>query len=295
MCSHQTLCLCRSVAVIGVYLRLSVARICGRAGRANHVVQIDGQGYTANRRLMRLNLLAVVLSLVVAGSAEAQQLKIAFNQGHVSLDATSVPVRTILAEWSKSGGTKFVGAERVTGAPLTLKLVDVPESQALEIILRNVAGYMAAPRSAAGGTSMYDRILVLATSSAPAAGSSGSQARPTPGPGPTSGTQRFVPRPQVQDPVEEPEQPEEEPERPSPPVFTFPQPAGSNPQGIVMPPGSPSTPGNTTAPSTITINPAPPPANGGVGAVGAPAPGMIQTPTTQPGQPGQPQVRPPGK
>ncbi|MEO8677555.1 MAG: hypothetical protein ABI665_00825, partial [Vicinamibacterales bacterium] len=97
---------------------------------------------------MRLNLLTIALALAVAGSAEAQQLKIAFNEGHVSIDATSVPVRTILSEWSKLGGTKVVGAERVSGAPLTLKLVDVPESQALEIILRNVAGYMAAPRLA---------------------------------------------------------------------------------------------------------------------------------------------------
>ena len=43
----------------------------------------------------------------------------------------------------------------------------MPERQALDIILRNVAGYMAAPRLASStpGASGYDRILILPTSS----------------------------------------------------------------------------------------------------------------------------------
>ena len=117
---------------------------------------------------MHRTLLIAALSFVVAAPAGAQQLKVSFNEGLVSVDATAVPVRQILNEWAKLGGTKVVGAERVTGAPLTLKLVDVPEGQALEIILRSVAGYMAAPRGAVAGASMYDRILILATSSGPA-------------------------------------------------------------------------------------------------------------------------------
>ena len=67
----------------------------------------------------------------------------------MTLDAAAVPVRTILAEWGRLGGTKVVGAERITGAPLTIHLENVTEAQALEVVLRNVAGYMAAPRSAA--------------------------------------------------------------------------------------------------------------------------------------------------
>jgi hypothetical protein len=258
---------------------------------------------------MRLTLLTIALSVAVAGSAQAQQLKLAFNAGHVSVDATSVPVRTILAEWSKLGGTKVVGAERIAGAPLTLKLVDMPESQALEIILRNVAGYMAAPRVADAGTaSMYDRILVLATSSAPP---STTAARPnTSAPGPNAGIQRFIPRAVVQ-PADEDNEPEEEPERPNQPVFTFPQPGQNGfpqpgsfgPQGAVMPSGISTNP-NANGPVTITINPtgpptAPPaatPAPNGFGVVGAPTPGMIQQPVQPPGQPAQPgpMVRPPG-
>ncbi len=124
---------------------------------------------------MRRLLLTVALSVVIAAPAFAQQpLKLSFQDGRVTVDATSVPVRTILTEWGKVGGTKVVGAERITGAPMTVKLVNVTEAQALETILRSVAGYMAAPRNGATtGPSMYDRILVMATSSAPAP-------RPTP-------------------------------------------------------------------------------------------------------------------
>ncbi len=70
----------------------------------------------------------------------------------MTLDAAAVPVRTILTEWGRLGGTKVVGAERITGAPLTINLDNVTEAQALEMILRNVAGYMAAPRSAAAAS-----------------------------------------------------------------------------------------------------------------------------------------------
>ena len=110
---------------------------------------------------------ALGLVLACALPADAQQLQLAISDGRVTLDATSVPARQILAEWARIGGTKVVGAEKITGAPLTLKLTDVPEKQALDIILRNVAGFMAAPRqaSAAPGASAYDRILIMATSS----------------------------------------------------------------------------------------------------------------------------------
>ncbi len=99
---------------------------------------------------MRRLLLTVALSVVIAAPAVAQQpLKLSFQDGRVSVDATAVPVRTILTEWGKVGGTKIVGAERITGAPMTVKLVNVTEAQALETILRSVAGYMAAPRNGA--------------------------------------------------------------------------------------------------------------------------------------------------
>lgn len=243
-------------------------------------------------------LLTLTLSLVAVLPASAQQLKLVFNDGRVSVDATNVPVRTILVEWAKLGGTKVIGGERVTGSPLTLKLEDVPESQALEIVLRSVAGYLAAPRRATAtpGASMYDRILVLATSAAPPPPA----ARPTPNPsGP--GANRFVPqRPPVRQ-ADEDNEPDEEPDPnpPNAPVFTFPQPGQNGPPGMFQnaPPGANGQPTitinpNTGAPQNITINPAP---AGTAPSFGAPTPGMIVAPPVQPGQP-QPgaMVRPPG-
>ena len=158
-----------------------------------------------------------------------QPLKLSFQNGRVTVDATSVPVRTILTEWGKVGGTKVVGAERISGAPMTLKLVNVTEAQALETILRSVAGYMAAPRSGATtGPSIYDRILVMATSSTPAPPANA--ARPSPAqPNAFAGTQRFVPPRQRAEEQEEIEEPDDN--QPSPPVFTFPQP----PQNMAYP------------------------------------------------------------
>ncbi len=248
---------------------------------------------------MRRILLTIALSLVFSLPAAAQQMKLVFNEGRVSLDATSVPVRAILMEWGKLGGTKVIGAERITGSPLTLKLEDVPESQALEIVLRSVAGYMAAPRSAsaAAGASMFDRILVLATSATPPPPA----ARPAPSQGGNAANQRFVPQRQPARQADEEEEPEEEPDSnpPNAPVFTFPQP-GQN--GFAQPGIFQNAPGvngqpiitvnpNTGAPQSITINPANP---GSVPTFGSPKPGMITAPPPQQApQPG-PTVRPPG-
>jgi hypothetical protein len=245
---------------------------------------------------MRRILLTIAL-LTFSLPAAAQGLKLVFNDGRVSLDATGVPVRTILAEWAKLGGTKVIGAERITGAPLTLKLEDVPESQALEIVLRSVAGYMAAPRSAsaAAGASQFDRILVLATSAAPPPAT-----RPTPAPNAGPANRRFVPQRQPARPVEseEEEEPEEEedPNPPNGPVFTFPGQQNGQPAIFQNAPPGVSQPTitlnpNTGAPQSITINPATNP--GSTPTFGVPRPGMIAAPPPQQAQPGT-VVRPPG-
>ena len=110
-----------------------------------------------------------VLVLGWAALASAQTpLQLQISGGLVTLHASNVPVRTILAEWSRLGGAKVIGGEQVAGAPLTLDLERVPERQALDIILRGVSGYMLAAREAgAAGVSMYDRIMILPTSAAP--------------------------------------------------------------------------------------------------------------------------------
>jgi hypothetical protein len=116
----------------------------------------------------------VVLGLfVLAFSASpgwAAGLKLAFADGTVSIDAQDVTIRQILTEWSRLGKTRIVNLERVASGPVTLKLENVPENVALDTILRAVPGYMAAPRSAyLANASLYDRILIMATTTAVAA------------------------------------------------------------------------------------------------------------------------------
>ena len=62
----------------------------------------------------------------------------------VRLNAQNVPVSQILAEWARRGRTTIVNGERVPGPPVTLELQDVPEQQALDIVLRSVSGYLVA-------------------------------------------------------------------------------------------------------------------------------------------------------
>jgi hypothetical protein len=100
----------------------------------------------------------------------AAGLTLAFADGNVSIDAQDVTLRQILTEWSRLGKTRIVNLERVTSGPITLKLDNVPENVALDTILRSVPGYMAAPRSAyLADASLYDRILIVPTTTAVAA------------------------------------------------------------------------------------------------------------------------------
>lgn len=150
---------------------------------------------------MAFRVVAVCALLLAALPAHGQQsVNLQFSNGRVSLRAQNAPVRAILAEWARLGGATIVNGDRVAGAPVTLELTDVPESQALDIVLRSVAGYMLGTRRAGtAGASAYDRIMILPTSVAP---------RNPPGPAPAAAAARpmlprppFMPRnPQVQNP-----------------------------------------------------------------------------------------------
>jgi len=248
---------------------------------------------------MRRFLLTVALAIGIATPSAAQGVKLAFHDGLVSVDANAVPLRTILSEWGKVGGTKVVGAERISGAPLTIKLVDVSEAKALESILRSVAGYITAPRKTGVGPSMYDRILVMATSSAPAVASAA--ARPTT-PAPSTafaGTQRFVPPRQRPEQAEQAEEEEKDENPPNPPVFTFPPQGQQGQSGVVVGPNGQNftytVSPQTGAPQGVTIQPGQP--GRSTVPIGVAQPGMMvpapQPQQVQPGTPGQ-MIRPPG-
>jgi hypothetical protein len=109
------------------------------------------------------------VAIVLAGpAAGAQTVSLTLHDGLVTLDAKAATPRQILAQWEKVGHTRMVNAEKVPGPPLTLQLQQVPERQALDIILQSAAGYMAAPRSQfLANASVFDRVVILATSTAP--------------------------------------------------------------------------------------------------------------------------------
>lgn len=96
--------------------------------------------------------------------ASAAGLTLSMRNGLVSLDAQDVTVRQILTEWERIGRTRIINAERITGVPISLKFDGVPEKQALDIVLRSIPGYMALPRATLiADASLYDRILIMAT------------------------------------------------------------------------------------------------------------------------------------
>jgi hypothetical protein len=113
-------------------------------------------------------LAGTALLLCCAAPAAAQAVKLEFHEGRVNLSAQNAPVRAILNEWARLGGTKIVNGERLAGGAVTLELNGVPERQALDVVLRNASGYMAGPREpGTQGQSVYASILILPTSTAP--------------------------------------------------------------------------------------------------------------------------------
>ena len=103
-------------------------------------------------------------------------MSLTIRDGKVTLKAEQASLRQILAEWERQGQVKIVGADKLVGAPLTLTLVDVPEKQALEIVMRGVPGYMAVDRvaqaDAPAGPSRFDRVVVMARAATPGGGRS---------------------------------------------------------------------------------------------------------------------------
>jgi hypothetical protein len=150
------------------------------------------------------SLLAVLFVLIGAASASAQAVKIEFKDGFVTLSAQNAPIRTILNEWNRQGGTRILNGERITGAPVTLEFNNAPERQVLDTILRSVSGYVLAPRrEGSTARSSFDSIMIVPTGT-PAPRPAGTPNQPT----------TFRPPPQVPQPPPvafDPDDPEENP------------------------------------------------------------------------------------
>jgi hypothetical protein len=220
-------------------------------------------------RIFRTLALGATVFAAVAPQASAE-VQVTLKDGRVTLIAKDATVRQILAEWARVGETKIVNVERIPGGPMTVQFTSVPEADVLDILLRSVSGYMAAPRpTPAANLSRYDRIMVLTTAPAPRAAS-------------TAGPIPSFQQPSL--PVQAPD--DADPNQLVPavvvparaPVFqTFPTPQVTNPP-------------QTEQPNAASPNAAPPfttaPASETGGAAGVPRPGMvIPPPVIIPGQP----------
>lgn len=95
------------------------------------------------------------------------RVAVSWRDGLVSVMARNATLCEILDAWARAGDTAIVNAECATTTPLTLDLVDVPEEEALALLLRSMSGYVAVPRSnARTGVSHFARIVILPMSGA---------------------------------------------------------------------------------------------------------------------------------
>ena len=238
---------------------------------------------------------------LLAASTASADVHLTMQNGRVSIVAKDATLRQILTEWARVGQTKIVNVERVPGGPMSLELNDVSEGQALEVLLRPISGYIAAPRPVeVANLSRFDRIIVMPTlagARAPVVAST------TPPP-------VFQQPPQFNQPLQVATDDDDD-QRPTPnlavpnqgrgPVFnTFPQPQMMNGQTGGVPVaqpvngGMPQMPNQPAAPISTPPSAFPSAPFGGVA-----VPGMVAPPPPpqpgQPGIPGQPVRRPGGK
>jgi hypothetical protein len=218
---------------------------------------------------MQKNLRCVVLAALVAAlplPVFASELKLTLANGRATVVADDVPLRQILAEWARVGRTTIVNADKLVGPSVTIQLIDVPEGQALDTLLRSASGYVVAQRAAAvPGTSQYDRILIMPTSRPPAASASA----PPPA---FNQPARPMPQPMVDD-----DEPADAP--------------------VVMPPGM--NPGPPTQPLNAPGMPQPVTGQPTGQPLTSPRPGMLPAPPGGQPQPNPygtqpPVIRPPG-
>lgn len=224
-------------------------------------------------KILNHGLAAAVLAIGLSAPASAGQVRLEIRDGLVTLEAKDASPREILAEWARVGQTRIVNAERVPGGPVTLSIEGVPEAKALDMILRSVAGYLAAPRPVAmPSASRYDRIVVMAV------------ARPAVAPAPPASTpasstfERPGQRYNFRQPaaiLDDQDEPVQEEQQHATPAGSAPQPG----MPTAAPTPSPAQQAAPTGPGAVT--PGMPTA-----APTAPRPGMPTAPPKPPGGPG---------
>lgn len=228
---------------------------------------------------MRLTVLASLVAGIALGAAPVgADVRITIANGAVTVSATDATPRQILAEWARVGQTRIVNIERIGGVPMSLELINVPETQALDTLLRGAGDYLAAPRAVAlPNASRYDRIYVLPASTATARPAAPAQPQPQPAFRMPQQQPTFAPPDDLPD--------DQEPAAPQPagpvvlppqpggargPIFsTFPQPrpAQRNAPPPPAPEATPSAPAGVSRPGLVVPAATPPAQDQAGGAV----------------------------
>jgi glycosyltransferase involved in cell wall biosynthesis len=118
------------------------------------------------RKQVVRGLAAGLLAAAIAGGATiegaAPRLQLTFDNGHLSLSAHGVTVQQVLREWERVGRTQVDHPEAVPAKLLDIDLTDVPEEEALGVLLRSAGGFlvMSAP-APSQMTSQFGRILIV--------------------------------------------------------------------------------------------------------------------------------------
>jgi len=236
------------------------------------------------------SLTGAMAGCLLWASAASADVQVLLNNGHVSIVAKDATVRQILTEWARVGQTKVINVDRIPGGPLTLELTNIPEGQALDVLLRSVSGYLAAPRgTSVANLSMFDRIIVMPTAAAPRPAAQAAQ------PAPVFQQPQFTPNaPAPDDDADDaPAANVQLPNQPRGPVFNaFPPPQVGAPQPPNVVPGMvPVNGGGQTGVTQPVASPGGPtaPANRGVAVPGmiVPGPQPVPSVTYPPPQPGQ--------
>ena len=253
------------------------------------------------RSVLRTAALALSASLAFALPANAE-VQLSLRNGRVTLVAKDATVRQILTEWARVGKLRVVNVERIPGGPLTLEFKDMPEADALNVLLRSLSGYIAAPRTtpAAADASVYSSISVM-----PTVATAPQRAAASGAPAPFSPPPTFTQNEDDQDNNNAQARPGAPQQGARPPIFsTFPAPQQGNgnanaPRPVlpVVRPGvvgqqqpQPNANTNTNVnepPVPIAPPQGPPPAAPAAapgGLVGVSAPGMLPPAASQPGQ-----------
>jgi hypothetical protein len=240
---------------------------------ANQAGGCDRRDIIESVPLMR-TLLAVAAAAFLSAAplfAAPNDVVVAIRDGRATVIAKDATVSEILAAWARTGLTTIVNGDTLTGGPITLELADVPERQALDVILRSASGYIAHLRpTMMANASQFDRVAIMPRSVAPRE----SSAPPTPQfPTPPAFPQPVFQQGGVQRLIGPDGVPVADDQDDAPP-----------PRRLAVPPGF--QPGDAPPP----VPDFPVPATGGAPPSGVPVPGMM-VPVPQPRQPQVPAQR----